>query len=157
MRHAAPGCREVLARNMTHNATTADRHYVVVNQRDNAIKVTHLIASVMEGTQRSVEQSIHWSGEQATPKIVELDEEIEQEISENQIEENDEVKQVEDYRDVYNDFTDLDMRKDSRNHRRRTFTEEEASKLVDLRTNFKTSHQTKATRIRRRTGTGYAI
>lgn len=48
-RTAIPSSREVLARHMTHNPETADRHYALYNQRELAVPVTNMISAVMEG------------------------------------------------------------------------------------------------------------
>ncbi|CAG2236565.1 unnamed protein product [Mytilus edulis] len=44
---ADPTSRESLAAHMTHSPGTAGRHYNIINRRNNAIKVTNLIANVM--------------------------------------------------------------------------------------------------------------
>ena len=43
VRLALPSCREDLAAHMTHSPATADRHYALVNRRENALKMTKLI------------------------------------------------------------------------------------------------------------------
>ena len=47
VRQECPSSRETLARHMTHSTITADRHYALINARNNALEMTKLISSVM--------------------------------------------------------------------------------------------------------------
>lgn len=49
VRTVHPASREVLAKHMSHNPETADRHYALYKKQEMAAPVTNLIASVMEG------------------------------------------------------------------------------------------------------------
>ena len=60
VRSVVPESREVLAKHMSHSATTADRYYEIHNTRKMAIPVTKLIRSVMENPQKDVTKSVHW-------------------------------------------------------------------------------------------------
>ncbi|VDI23172.1 Hypothetical predicted protein [Mytilus galloprovincialis] len=51
VRTLIPASREILARHMTHNPETADRHYALYQHRELAVPVTNMIAAVMEGNQ----------------------------------------------------------------------------------------------------------
>ncbi|CAC5400110.1 unnamed protein product [Mytilus coruscus] len=51
VRTQIPASREILARHMTHNPETADRHYALYKQRELAVPVTNMISAVMEGNQ----------------------------------------------------------------------------------------------------------
>ncbi|VDI06844.1 Hypothetical predicted protein [Mytilus galloprovincialis] len=48
VRLADPTSRESLAAHMTHSPQTADRHYNMINQRNNAMMVTNLIATLIQ-------------------------------------------------------------------------------------------------------------
>ena len=63
VRAVAPEVREPLAKHMNHDPATADTYYHVYDQRENAKPMCQLIASVMEGTKPTVQQSIHWPKE----------------------------------------------------------------------------------------------
>jgi hypothetical protein len=74
VRTAIPSSREVLARHMTHNPETADRHYALYNQRELAVPVTNMISAVMEGKKpakstANIMKSIHWLKENETDNI----------------------------------------------------------------------------------------
>ena len=74
VRTAIPSSREVLARHMTHNPETADRHYALYNQRELAVPVTNMISAVMEGKKPAkstvnIMKSIHWLKENETDNI----------------------------------------------------------------------------------------
>ena len=74
VRTAIPNSREVLARHMTHNPETADRHYALYNQRELAVPVTNMISAVMEGKKpakstANIMKSIHWLKENETDNI----------------------------------------------------------------------------------------
>lgn len=70
VRTAIPSSREVLARHMTHNPETADRHYALYNQRELAVPVTNMILAVMEGKSTvNIMKSIHWPKEKETDNI----------------------------------------------------------------------------------------